>query len=175
MRRDLTNILNSIKMRKLALLVCLLVATVTAQAQFEKGKWIVNPSITGLELSHDTGTDKTSFGFEAHGGAFLLDNVALLIHAGANWNQGGSDLDLYSLGVGGRYYISSVGVYLGANVNVDRWDWGKDHDDTKFSLGLEAGYAFFLSKTVTLEPAVYWNINDDRSRLGLKVGFGFYF
>ena len=52
-------------MKKLALFVCLLVVTVAAQAQFEKGKWILNPSITGLEFSHDTGTDKTSFGLEA--------------------------------------------------------------------------------------------------------------
>jgi hypothetical protein len=65
-------------MKKLALFVCLLVVTVAAQAQFEKGKWILNPSITGLEFSHDTGTDKTSFGLEAKGGAFLLDNIALL-------------------------------------------------------------------------------------------------
>ena len=66
-------------MKKLALLVCLLVATVAAQAQFEKGKWILNPSISGLGLSHNTETDKTSFGIEAKGGAFLLDNVALLM------------------------------------------------------------------------------------------------
>ena len=66
-------------MKKLALFVCLLVVTVAAQAQFEKGKWILNPSITGLEFSHDTGTDKTSFGLEAKGGAFLLDNIALLV------------------------------------------------------------------------------------------------
>ncbi len=66
-------------------------------------------------------------------------------------------------------------VYLGADVNVDRWDWGHDLDDTKFSFGLEAGYAFFLTRTVTIEPAAYWNINDDRSKFGLKVGFGFYF
>lgn len=52
------------------LLVCLLVASVAARAQFEKGKWVVNPSLTGLELSHDTGTDKTSFGLEVKGGAF---------------------------------------------------------------------------------------------------------
>ena len=38
-------------MKKLALLVCLLVATMAAQAQFEKGKWILNPSISGLGLS----------------------------------------------------------------------------------------------------------------------------
>lgn len=87
-------------MKKLALFVCLLVVTVAAQAQFEKGKWILNPSITGLEFSHDTGTDKTSFGLEAKGGAFLLDNIALLVHAGAAWNTGGSDLDVYTLGVG---------------------------------------------------------------------------
>ena len=43
-------------MKKLALLVCLLVATVAAQAQFEKGKWILNPSISGLGLSHNTET-----------------------------------------------------------------------------------------------------------------------
>ena len=95
-------------MKKLALFVCLLVVTVAAQAQFEKGKWILNPSITGLEFSHDTGTDKTSFGLEAKGGAFLLDNVALLVHAGAAWNTGGSDLDVYTLGVGGRYYFDKL-------------------------------------------------------------------
>lgn len=135
----------------------------------------MNPSVTGLELSHDTGTKKTTFGLEAKGGAFLVDNVALLVNAGARWNDYGGDVDVYSLGVGGRYYIDAVGVYLGANVNVDRWDWGKDNDDTKFSFGLEAGYAFFLSRTVTIEPAAYWNVNSDRSKFGLKVGFGFYF
>ena len=133
-----------------------------------------NPSISGLGLSHNTETDKTSFGIEAKGGAFLLDNVALLIHAGAKWNEKGGDTDVYTLGVGGRYYFSKIGLYLGADVNVDRWDWGTS-DDTKFSFGAEAGYAFFLSRTVTLEPAVYWNVNGDRSVFGLKVGFGFYF
>lgn len=28
---------------------------------------------------------------------------------------------------------------------------------------------------VPIEPAVYWDINKDRSEFGLKVGFGFYF
>ena len=39
-------------MKKLMWIVCLLVVSVTAQAQFEKGKWIVNPSVTGLGLSY---------------------------------------------------------------------------------------------------------------------------
>ena len=29
--------------------------------------------------------------------------------------------------------FDKIGVYLGADVNVDRWDWGHDLDDTKFS------------------------------------------
>lgn len=85
----------------------------------------LEPSISGLGLSHNTETDKTSFGIEAKGGAFLLDNVALLIHAGAKWNEKGGDTDVYTLGVGGRYYFSKIGLYLGADVNVDRWDWGQ--------------------------------------------------
>lgn len=65
-------------MKKLILLVCLLATTLVAQAQFEKGKWMVNPSVTGLNLTHDTETDKTSFGINAQGGAFLVDNFAFL-------------------------------------------------------------------------------------------------
>ncbi len=162
-------------MKKILLFACMLTFAMASKAQFEKGKWFVSPSVTGLELSHDTKSGKTSFGLEAKGGAFLMDNVALLLNAGVNWNYSGSDLDVYTLGVGGRYYFDKVGVFLGANVNVNRWDWGHGIDDTKYSFGLEAGYAFFLSRTVTLEPAAYWDVNSDRSRFGLKVGFGFYF
>ncbi len=162
-------------MKKLLLLLCLLASVVTAQAQFEKGKWIVNPSVTGLGLSYDTQVDKASFGLDVNGGVFMADNLALLVRAGLSCNEGAdADTDVYSLGVGGRYYFSQVGIFLGANVNVDRFD-GEMVDDTKFSFGMEAGYAFFLSRTVTLEPALYWNINNDRSKFGLKLGFGLYF
>lgn len=47
-------------MKKLMWMVCLLVVSVTAQAQFEKGKWIVNPSVTGLGLSYSK-SEKTQF------------------------------------------------------------------------------------------------------------------
>ena len=160
-------------MKKILLTLCLLATTMVAQAQFEKGKWFINPSVTGLNLSYNTDTDKANFGLEANGGAFVANNIALLLNVGANWVGGGDDT--YKLGVGGRYYIEQVGIYMGANVNVDRYDYGRGADHTKFSLGLEAGYAFFVSRTVTLEPAVYWNVNGDRSKIGVKLGFGFYF
>ena len=66
-------------MKRLALLVCLLIGTMAAHAQFEKGKWFVNPSVTGLNFSYNTETDKAHFGLEAKGGACLVDNVALLM------------------------------------------------------------------------------------------------
>ncbi len=159
-------------MKKLMFMFSLLLVTLAAQAQFEKGKWFVNPSVTGLNLSYNTGTEKAHFGLEANGGAFLADNVALLVHLGADWQGGGADD--YKVGVGGRYYFDAIGIYLGANVNLNHRVWAGDHR-TRVGFGAEAGYAFFLSRTVTIEPAVYWDINKDRSELGLKVGFGFYF
>lgn len=159
-------------MRRFVLLVCLLIGTVAAHAQFEKGKWLVNPSVTGLNLSYNTGMERAHFGLSAKGGAFVADNVALLIHAGAKWQGGGEDV--YTLGVGGRYYIDRIGIFLGADVNLNREDWDGG-DEFRIGFGMEAGYAFFLSRTVTIEPAVYWDINRDRSEFGLKVGFGFYF
>lgn len=151
------------------LMACLLITTITAQAQFEKGTWLVNPALSGLNLSYNTGTDSANFGFEVKGGAFLMDNVALLVNAKANWAKG---TDIYRLGVGGRYYFDAVGVFLGANVNLTRYADGPDK--TRFGFGAEAGYAFFLSKSVTLEPAFYWDINKDRSDFGIQIGFGIY-
>lgn len=167
-------------MKKIALLCCMLVAAVSAQAQFEKGKWIVNPSLSGLQLTHNTGADKTAFGLQAQGGTFVVDNLAVLVNLGVQWNatmnrEIPTEMDVYTAGAGLRYYFSRVGVYLGANFNVDRYDFGGDKDETKCAFGLEAGYAFFLSRNVTIEPAAYWKVNDDWSTFGLKVGFGIYF
>jgi hypothetical protein len=152
-------------MKKLILMMCLLTVTLAAHAQFEKGKWILNPSVSGIGLNYDSQGSSTSFGLQANGGFFLIDNFAVMAHVGATWQPGA---DNYNVGVGGRYYFNQTGIYAGAGVNADH------NSDTRFALALEAGYAFFLSKTVTLEPAVYWNVGDG-SRLGVKLGFGFYF
>lgn len=163
-------------MKKVCLLLCLMVASLAAQAQFEKGKWIINPSVSGLDMAYDTDADRFSFGAAVKGGCFLVDNFALLVQGGVQWNDRGTHTDIYRMGVGTRYYFSKIGIYVGADVNVDRHDYGKHlGDDTKFSFGMDAGYAFFLSRTVTLEPAFYWNVDEDRHKFGLKLGFGFYF
>ena len=44
--------------------------------------------------------------------------------------------------------------------------------------GFEVGYAYFLSRTVTLEPAIYYDqsfkSHSDYSTVGFKVGIGVY-
>lgn len=104
--------------------------------------------------------------------------MVLLVEVGAKWNEGDWQKDVYTLGAGGRYYFDKVGVFLGANVNLKHYSYdseGVRHKPTRVGFGAEAGYAFFLSRTVTIEPAVYWDVNKDRSDIGLRLGFGFYF
>lgn len=162
-------------MKKFALVLCLLVASLAAQAQFEKGKWVVNPSLTGLDFSYSK-SQKVHFGIQAQGGTFLVDNVALLVTAGADWNK--HVADIYTLGVGGRYYFDKCGVYLGAGLKMNHYSWEDAGNTTDFALGLEAGYAFFITRTITIEPAVYYDLSfkdSDYSKFGIKLGFGFYF
>ena len=158
-------------MKKVALIICLLVASLSAKAQFEQGKWIVNPSLTGLDFSY-TKNDKAKFGVGAQVGTFVAEGIALMVNAGADWSK---PIDIYTIGAGGRFYFNKTGIYLGAGFDLNRY---RLNGDTDWGLGVEAGYAFFLSRTVTLEPAVYykWRFNDsDLSKFGIKLGFGFYF
>ena len=154
-------------------MVCLLVVSIAAQAQFEKGTWIVNPYTTGLGFSVSK-AEKAQFGFGVKAGNFLTDGIALLVEAGADWSKPVSN---YNLGVGGRYYFNKTGIYLGAGLKLDHARYKGGHKNNQFGLGVDAGYAFFISKTVTIEPAVYYNWcfnHFDQSKFGIKLGFGIY-
>ena len=52
-------------MKKLALAICLLVVSIAAQAQFEKGKMILNPSVTGLDFSYSKNDKAKGFSVES--------------------------------------------------------------------------------------------------------------
>ena len=73
-------------MKKLVLVVCLLVASLAARAQFEQGKWIINPSLTGLNFSYSN-SEKAQFGIGAKAGAFLAEGIALMVEASADWSK----------------------------------------------------------------------------------------
>ena len=160
-------------MKKLALALCLLAVSFTAQAQFEKGTTIINPSLSGLDFSYSK-NDKAKFGVGAQVGTFFAEGIALMVNAGADWSK---PVDEYTLGTGVRFYFNKTGIYLGGGLDWNRFRWSGGKHQTDWGLGIEAGYAYFLARTVTIEPAVYykWRFNDgDMSRFGVKIGFGFY-
>lgn len=163
-------------MKKLILCMMCLACTVAAQAQFERDKWFVNTSVTGLGLSYSS-SEKTHFGFEVNGGAFLANNVSLLLSLGGDYGK--HQTSTTAVGVGGRYYFNRSGVFLGLGLKYKHFQNTKGNDDNNnFGATVEAGYAFFLSKNVTIEPAVYYDQsfnNSDYNKIGLKVGFAYYF
>ncbi len=160
-------------MKKLMMLVVGLVMSIAANAQFEQGKYYVSGSLTGLDLSY-SGTDKFNLGVEAKGGYMVADNWMALAMAGySHSGQDGVD-DTFQAGVGGRYYIIENGLYMGVNAKFVRGN--SSYND--FMPGIELGYAFFLGRSVTVEPAVYYDQSiknhSDYSKVGLRIGVGIY-
>ncbi len=105
-------------MKKLALAICLLLASIAAQAQFEKGTMILNPSVTGLDFSYSK-NDDAKFGIGAQAGTFLADGFALMVNAGADWSQ---PVDIYTLGTGARCYFLILQVFISVVASIGNAD-----------------------------------------------------
>lgn len=159
--------------KKLMAMAVALLATTAASAQFEEGKTYIGGSLTGLNASY-SGSDKFCLGIQAQGGYFVADDIMLYGQVGYDHNGNKEIKDRYSVGVGGRYYIEQNGVFLGANCKFLHASGG--YDD--IMPGVEVGYAFFLSRTVTVEPAIYYDQSfkkhSDFSTIGLRLGVGIY-
>ncbi len=162
-------------MKKILLMFVLLLACLQANAQFEKGKWYLNASLTGLDLSHSK-NEGTNFGLAVAGGTFVADNLSVLVNFKGKYVENG--IDETSVGAGARYYFSSCGVYGGLGCSYKHLSWNNAKDNL-FCVTPEVGYAFFINGTITVEPSVYYDIStkhtSDYSKLGFKIGFGFYF
>lgn len=160
-------------MKKLVMLFISMAFAISGFAQFEQGKKYVGASLTGLDLSY-SGAEDFNLGIEAKAGYLFADNLMLTAQA-AYQHSGNDDVaDYLSAGIGARYYIIQNGLYLGLNAKLIH----ANHNYNDLMPGLEVGYAFFLSKTVTVEPALYYDQSfrkhSDYSKIGLKVGLGIY-
>lgn len=157
--------------KKLYLVVMVMMLAMAAHAQFEKDKIYVGASMSGLGISYN-GSEKTNFGLDAKGGSMIMDNVMLTGSLG--YHKMDNVPSVVSLGVGGRYYIEQNGIYLGASLNYSHMY--ESCDD--FQPSVQIGYAFFLSRTVTIEPEIYYNqsfkSHKDYSKVGLRIGVGVY-
>ncbi len=159
-------------MKKFAILAVALLTTAAAHAQFESGKKYCGASLTGLNLSYN-GSQELNFGVQAKAGYLLEDDWMVLGQVEYNhYGQSGVD-DFVSVGAQGRYYIEQNGLYLGVGAKLVHT--GSYNDVMP---GIELGYAFFVSKQVTIEPAIYYDQSfkdhSDYSTVGVKVGIGIY-
>lgn len=158
-------------MKKLALCLLLLVSTLTAHAQFEAGKKHISTALTGLNLQYN-GEQKFRMGLDINAGYFVADCLLVQAKVGYEHTQ---HIDDFSLGLGARYYFDQCGIFLGAGAEYIHYT-PKSND---LAIPVEAGYAFFINKHLTIEPALYYRMSLDdfsnKSTVGLKVGLAFYF
>lgn len=160
-------------MKKVFVMLVALFTVVAAHAQFEKSKVYCGASLSGLNLSYN-GAEDLNLGLDAKLGYMLEDNLMLLGQIGYNHNGRDGVDDYFSVGAQGRYYIAQNGLYLGVGAKfVHAYS---NYNDVM--PGLEVGYSFFLNRTVTIEPAVYYDQSfknhSDYSTIGLRVGVGIY-
>lgn len=169
----INNVIFIIMRKKVIAMIAALFMAVTANAQFEQGKVYLGGSLTGLNLKY-SGIDNLSLGLQAQAGYMFDDNLMLLGQVAYDHNGGKGSKNNVSFGVGGRYYIEQNGIYLGVNCKYIHGSHG--YNDVM--PGVEVGYVFFLSRTVTVEPAIYYDQSfknhSDFSTIGLKIGLGVY-
>ena len=151
-------------MKKIALFVVALVMSVAANAQFEQGKGYIGASMSGIDISNQT--KEFHLGLNAQLGYMFQDNLMALGTLGwDHWDKSG---DSFVLGAGARYYIEQNGLYLGGSL---KYKHAEQYDD--LLPGVQLGYAFFLGRTVTLEPELYFDMSTkkfDYTCYGVRVG-----
>lgn len=164
------------RMKKIIFTLLLAVFSLGASAQFEQYTSYLNTSLTGLNLSYSK-DQKVTFGMQATGGFFVVDDWMLYGRFGYNHQfvKNGTDVNNVQIGAGTRYYIQQNGIYLGIGLQYEH----RAPNHNYVQLTPEVGYCFFLNQHVTIEPAVYYDLCMNKfsegSTVGLKVGFGFFF
>lgn len=156
-------------MKKILSLMFLLVLTLGAKAQFEKGTHFANASLTGLGIGFDKG--EFSMGISAGYGYFISDCRMVGGEVGYRHHGG---LNTFVLKPSFRYSFVQNGLNVGGGLQYEHAGYKQNY----VQLCPQVGYTFFLSKNVSLEPAVYADfcLNDfsNGTSAGLKIGIGLY-
>lgn len=159
-------------MKKLFFLLTMLTLTLGAKAQFESGKTYLGAGLNNLDMNYN-GTKGFAFGIDAMAGKFVTDNWLLYLKGGYK-HEGKTDIDDFNAGLGFRYYILQNGIFLGASASYVHGT--KSYND--FKPAVELGYCFFLTRELTIEPALYYELSvknhSDFSTVGLRVNLGLY-
>jgi len=157
-------------MKKIVFVIAAMLVSLASHAQFEAGKAYVGASLSGIDLSYN-GLTKGHMNVQGKVGYLFADNV--MGTAQLAYDKQEDVPYAMTVGAGGRYYIEQNGLYLGASVLFRHQDC---YDDMLPSV--QVGYSFFVSRTVTVEPELYYEQSfknhKDYSQFGLRIGIGVY-
>ncbi|MBC3847804.1 hypothetical protein H8K90_15510 [Winogradskyella echinorum] len=153
--------------------------------QTSKGKWLIEANTgnamlgtTGIYFASSDGSSEYNIGLD--GGYFIMDDLAIkagLGYGGFSPDEGDA-ASSFSYRFGAKYYVNSM-----IPVTVDLTGAsGEDvyGDETPLWLGLGAGYAWFVSNNISIEPGLRYNLSlnedyTDEGVLQFNVGFALHF
>ena len=160
-------------MKKIIFALLLAAVSLGASAQFEKGTKYVGASVSGFGLSYSK-IPGFCLDLQAQGGYFIEDGWMLGGLFGWEHQPGYNNFDM---GVGARYYLRKNGLFFGCDFKYKHV--GPDVKSDNIYLSPQVGYCFYLNDHVSIEPAVFCdmclNHFKDYTKIGLKIGFGYYF
>ena len=140
------------------------------QDPIEKGSWMVTggSNLGYTSVNPDNGTSSSLFVIDLKAGYFFMDNLAGgLLFDMVSASSGGSSSSITSIGVYGRYYVNGK-IFFGLGIASASSSGG---GSSSTQIPIEAGYAFFLSKVVAIEPSLKFTSMTGGSTFGLNLGF----
>ena len=159
-----------------------------AQSQISKGSWLIEANTgfgekvgnTSIGLWSEDG--RTDYNIGAEAGYFVDDKLAL------KFGLGFGETSFYDDAFGEYYSASNFAYKLGLKyyaagkfpleISYNGVNY-EDFDENPSYLGLQAGYAIFLNKNVSIEPGIRYNVslNDDYydDVFQLNIGFALHF
>ncbi|MBR6140727.1 MAG: outer membrane beta-barrel protein [Bacteroidaceae bacterium] len=160
-------------MKKIFIALLLAAVSLGASAQFEKGTKYFGASVSDFGFSYSKFED-FRLGLHTTAGYFLADGWMLLAEIG--WDHQ-DKTNVFNSGISARYYMQSNGLFFTGGIKYGHV--GPRAVRNNVYISPEIGYCFFLNDHVSIEPAVYsdlcLNHFKDFTKIGFKVGFGYYF
>jgi hypothetical protein len=172
-------------MKRIFLGIILMVFPLMVHAQISEGSWVLETNTTfnaiggatgvagvgtGFNLVTSDGTTLVAVGGEA--GYFIKEDLALKFGLGyADFDGSG----FFSFRFGGKYYLQSK-IPLQADLTGQGGDDIFGGENPLF-LGLQGGYAFFVTENISIEPTLRYAISLNSvydGVLQLQVGFAWF-
>lgn len=159
--------------------VVILIAAVSANAQTEKGKWLVGGTASFHSVKEGSSDAVTSLTLAPNAGYFVGNNFAL--GASVQLTTVQKESTAFAFAPFARYYFAPLGdnakLFVNGTVGLGTFKSYQASSSTGFSTWeLSAGPAFFINKNVALEIALAYGQNKFKNveatkDFGLKAGF----